>query len=214
MYQLYGFFTQNSLKPLYVIEELGVPYEFHFVNLLKGENQTEHFLGMTPMGKVPVLHHNDSHLFESGAICRYLANSEHSSLYPEDKMQRANVDQWLDYFTCHLGRWLNTLYFENLVKEKVGMGEADPAACEEANKFAHQQLGILNNWLELQTWLANDALSIADLCALAYVEQTRAIDFSLDDYPRVKAWLERMEALESVNRAKQKVQPYVMEIMA
>ena len=58
MYRLHGFFTQNTMKPLYVLEELGVDYEFSFVNLMTGENRSDSFRKMTPATKVPVLEHD------------------------------------------------------------------------------------------------------------------------------------------------------------
>jgi glutathione S-transferase len=160
---------------------------------------------MTPVGKVPVLEHDGQYLFESGAICRYLANVEQSALYPEDKLQRARVDQWMDFFTCHLGRWLIKLYFENIIRPRANLGEKDEAGCEEAVKFAHQQFKLLDDWFENRTWLANDALSIADLFGLAYVEQVHSIDFPLDNYPRVKSWLDRLEGRASTARAQARV---------
>ena len=55
MYRLHGFFTQNTLKTLYVLEEVGAEYEFCFVDLGKGMNRTDEFRAMTPVGKVPVI---------------------------------------------------------------------------------------------------------------------------------------------------------------
>jgi len=202
MYHLHGFFTQNSLKPLYVLEETGADFEYHFVNLMKGEHMSEDFRNKTPVGKVPVLEHNGAFLFESGAICRYVANVEESPLYPQNKMQRAQVDQWMDFFSCHLGHWLSKLFFEQVIKEKAGMGAPDLAACEEARGYIAKQFAMIESVLGHADWLANDALSIADLFAFAYVEQVRAVDFSLDDYPGVKAWFDRLETRDSVTRAR------------
>lgn len=214
MYRLHGFFTQNSMKPLYVLEELGVEYEFCFVNLMTGENRSDSFRKMTPVAKVPVLEHDGEFLFESGPICRYVAGVEHSPLYPADKLQRARVDQWMTFFTCHPGRWLTRIYFEKVIKSKANLGDPDEARCEEAVKFARQQIRVVDDWLEDRNWLANDALSIADPFALAYVEQVNAIDFPLEDFPRVKDWFERLEALESTSRARAKVQPHVQAMMS
>jgi len=96
MYRLYAFFTQNSMKTVYVAEELGIDYEFRYVDLFKGENRTGEFRELTPAGKVPVLQVGNQSLFESGAICRYLANAEQSPLYPAAALERAWVDQWMD----------------------------------------------------------------------------------------------------------------------
>ena len=202
MFRLYGFFTQNSLKALYVLEESGVEFEFDFVNLAEGEQKTEEFAQKTPVGKVPVLEHDGEYLFESGAICRYVANATDSPLYPADKMQRARVDQWMDFFSCHLGRWFSTLYFEVVIKPKFNLGEPDIAGIEEAKTFATQQLSMLDVQLEKSDWLANDALSIADLFAFAYIEQHKTVDFSLDEFPNVQAWFERIESRESIANAR------------
>ena len=209
MYKLHGFFTQNSLKPLYVLEELGVDYEYCFINLMKLENRTDEFRAMSASGKVPVLEHNGEFLFESGAICRYVASVEKSPLFPADKLQRARVDQWMTFFSCHPGRWLTKIYFEKVIKPVAGMGEPDLASCEEAEKFANQQLKIVEMWFENTEWLANDMFSIAEPFALAYLEQIHAIGFSLDQHPRVKAWFERLEARDATLRVRAKVQPYL-----
>ena len=113
MFRLYGFFTQNTMKTLYVLEAVGADYEYEFVNLGEREQRREQFMQMNPVGKVPVLEHDGEHLFESGAICRYVANVLDSPLYPADKMQRARVDQWMDFFTCHLGRWFTNLFYSS-----------------------------------------------------------------------------------------------------
>ena len=205
MFRLYGFSTQNTMKPLYVLQELGVDFEFVYVDLFKGEHKREDFLQKTPIGKVPVLEHEGEFLFESGAICRYLASVANSPLYPEDKLQRAWVDQWMDFFSCHLGRWLSKLFFEQIIKAKARLGEPDQAGCKEATNFAHQQFKVLDGLLERSNWLANDNFSIADLFAFAYVEQVRAIDFPLNDYPWVKAWFDRIEARDSIAQARERV---------
>jgi len=202
MFRLYGFFTQNSLKTLYVAEEVVGDFEFQFVNLAKGEQKTEAFTSMTPIGKVPVLEHDGECLFESGAICRYIANVSESPLYPVDKLQRARVDQWMDFFSCHLGHWLNKLYFEAVIKPNFDLGGPDEAGIEEAIKFANLQLGMLDAHLEDSDWLANNAFSIADLFAFAYIEQHRAVELSLQEYANVQAWFERMESRPAIARAR------------
>jgi len=209
MYRLHGYFTQNTMKTLYVLEELEVDFEYGFVNLAKGENRTEAFRAMTPIGKVPVLEHDGRFLFESGPICRYVATEEKSPLFPADKLERARVDQWMTFFTCHPGRWLTDIYFEKIIKPLAGLGETNQAACDKAAKFAHQQLKQVDGWFEHNQWLANNAPSIAEPFALAYLEQAHAVGFSLSEHPRVEAWFKRIEARDSTARARARVQPYL-----
>lgn len=202
--QLYGFYTQNTLKTLYVLEEVGNEFEFIFTDLSKGEHKTDDFLKIAPIGKVPVLRHKGETISESGAICRYVANEADSALYPGDKMARAKVDQWMDFFSNHLGRWLSGLLFEKVIKLKFDMGEPSEEACEEAVKFAGEQFAFVNRHLGENVYFTGEALSIADLCAFAYIEQVHAVDFSLAEFPHVKAWYDNMEALESIARARGK----------
>ena len=202
------------MKPHYVLEELGVDFEFCYVDLMTGANRSEEFGKMNPIWKVPVLEHDGEFLFESGAICRYVASNEKSPLFPADKLQRARVDQWMTYFTCHPGRWLTSIFFERIVKPKANLGATDEAACEEAANFIHQQFANLEAWFENTAWLANDTFSIADIFALGYMEQVHAINFPLDDYPRIQSWLTRLEGLDSTARARATVQPYMQALMS
>ena len=214
MYTLHGFFTQNSMKTLYVLQELGVDWEFRFVDLLQGGNRSEDFRAMTPVGKVPVLEHDGEFLFESGAICRYVASVEKSPLYPADKLQRARVDQWMTYWTCHPGRWLTNMYFERVIKPVAGFGPPDEDDCARSEKFAGQQMKVLERWLGEHEWLANDTFSIAEPFALAYIEQAGPIGYSLDEYPSVKSWFERLEARDTPAAVRALVQPYVQATLS
>ncbi len=213
MYRLHGFFTQNSMKPIYVLDELGVDWEFSFIDLAKGEQMSERFREMTPAGRVPVLEHDGQFLFESGAICRYVASVEKSPLFPADKFERARVDQWMTWFTCHPGRWLTTLFFEKIIKPAANLGQTNEETCEQAMKFAHQQVKVVNDWLEGREWLANDVFSIAEPFALAYLEQSGAVGFPLGDYPRLQNWFTRVEGRDAIARSRARVQPYAQALM-
>ena len=202
MFRLHGFFTQNTLKTLYVLEEVVGDFDFQFTDLSKGEQRSEAFSKMTPIGKVPVLEHDGEYLFESGAICRYVANHSDSTLYPGDSMQRAQVDQWMDFFSCHLGHWFTKLYFEAVIKPNFNLGDPDKEGIAEATKYVHVQLGMLNNHMGGQEYLANDTVSIADLFAFAYIEQHVTAEISLAEYANVKAWFERIESRPSIASAK------------
>ena len=208
MFRLHGFFTQNTLKTLYVLEEIGADYEFCFVDLAAGANRTDEFRAMTPVGKVPVLEHDGRYLFESGAICRYAAGEIKSPLYPADRMQRALVDQWMTFFTCHPGRWLTNLYFEKIMKPAAGLGETDEKSCEESLYFATAQLKAVERHLDGRDWLVDDTFSIAEPFALAYLEQARAVGFDLDAYPRVSRWFGRIDGREAPARVRAMVKPY------
>lgn len=204
MYRLLGFYTQNNMKAVYVLEELGVNYQFEFINLAKGENKTGDFLAINPVGKVPVLVHGEETLFESNTICRYVASVENSPLYPEDKLTRAKTDQWLDFFTNHLGRWVSTLFFQNIIKPMIG-SEPDGKTCEEASEFMQQQFSIVDKHLESNNYFVGNMLTIADICAYAYIEQIELIKISIDEYPNLSRWYKEISAKPAIAEAKKKV---------
>ena len=140
MYTIHGFnLSFNTWKVLYVAEELGIRYEYVALDPTKGEHKSEEHLKRHPLGKTPTLDHDGRYLFESGAICRYLAAVEGSDLYPADPYGRALVGQWMDFFSCHLGRWLGTLLFERVMRERFGMGEKKVDAEQEALGFIEKR---------------------------------------------------------------------------
>ncbi len=192
MFKVYGYPTPNTYKVLYVAEELNINYEFQLVDLAKGEQKAATFLQKTPIGKVPVLQHDDHYLFESGAICCYLAETQDSPLYPKDKFERALVNQWMDFFNIHLGRWFNTLYFNKVIRPKFGMGDPDPKELEEAIEFLNQQSKKVDEHLEKNEYFTGAKLTIIDIFAYASVEQSAVVDFSLEPYPNLKSWLEKI----------------------
>ncbi len=205
MFRLYGVPTQNTLKAAYVLDAVGVDYEFKLMDMINQEHKNESFLQVNPMGKVPALKHNDFSVFESGAICRYIANNENSKLYPSDPEQRAKVDQWLDFYSCHLGRWFSSLFFQQVLKEKFGMGEPDKAACEEALNFVNQQIIPVEKHLGFNSYLAGESPTIADFAAFAYMEQAKAINYDLSPYPKISQWFEKMAQLDSIKKTRTKV---------
>jgi glutathione S-transferase len=184
------------------MDAVGLDYEIKSMDLAKGEQKTPEFLKVNPIGKVPALQHGDFCLFESGAICRYVANVENSSLYPKEPFLRAQVDQWLDFFSAHVGRWLSALFYENVIKSRMGRGSADQTRCEEALGFLKQQLPPVETHLAKTGYFAGNQLSIADLAAFAYIDQAGALQYDLSPYPNLKAWHEKMAKLESVRKTK------------
>jgi glutathione S-transferase len=200
MYKLHGYQTQNNKKALYVLEELGLNYEFIYIDLFKGEHKTEYFLKMNPLGKVPVLEHDKRFLFESGAICRYLANQEENTLFPKDSYQRAVIDQWMEFFTNHLGLWINTLFFQRVLKVENKMGDTNEEKCLEAEKFLPPQLKVLNVELSKNKYISGENLTIADLVAFAYIEQIDKLDMTLEEYPSLLKWKEEISKRDSIKK--------------
>ncbi len=207
MFQIRGInISSNTTKVVYVAEELGIDYEFIAMDFTKGEHKSPDHLQRHPIGKLPTLTHDGRHLFESGAICRYLANLSNPALYGgSDHYSRALVDQWMNFFTCHVGKHFSSYAFESVAKEKYGFGTRNEAAEKEALGFIDQQLPCVNARLEQNTFLAGDVLTIADLYAFAYSENAEMANLPLDAYPAFAKWYGAIKARDSVRNAKKRM---------
>ncbi len=205
MIRIYGYSTFNPLKVVITAEELGLEYDYVFVDLGKRENMQEEHLARHPMGKVPVIEVDGEFLFESSAICRYLARSQGNSLYSDNLLQAGKIDQIMDTMSLHIGRWLSIFFWEELIKPKFFQQDPDPAALEEAAGFLEKQLPYLENLLSQHSFLAAGEISIADCFAYAYMTITDNTGVSLHSYPKLSAWYESMGARPAVQAAKAKV---------
>ncbi len=207
MYQIHGIgISSNTTKTLYVAEALGIDYDYVEMNLAIGEHKTPEHLNRHPLGKLPTLTHDDETLFESNAICSYLAAVENSPLYPiNNRLYCARIDQWMNFFTNHLGRWLNNYAFEKVAKSQLGLGEPNQAIMEEAYGFIQQQLPCIHEQLQAGPYFLGEVPSIADYVAFAYFENAEKAGLSLSDYPAIQAWYNAIKASDIIKRAHQKL---------
>jgi len=190
-------FSPNTLRVRAVALELGIELDNIEVDIRKGDNRAEAFLNRNPNAKVPVLEDGDFTLWESRAICTYLAGLKSEvGLYPADLKTRAIVDQWSWWQAIHLGPSMQKLSFEVFLKEKFGMGEPDPAVIEAERKTTDQFLAVLETGLEGKDWIAHD-LSVADFyLATTFMYRDQA-GISLKTLPNVTGWITRLEARAS-----------------
>lgn len=202
MLQIHGLtISSNTTKTVFVAQALGIDYEFIAMDLFKGEHKTPEHLKRHPLGKLPTLTHDGKTLFESNAICTYLADLEESPLYsPNDKYQRAQIDQWMLFFTNHLGRWLNNYAFEKVAKEKYGLGTPNKETQDEAHKFILEQLPVIEVQLNKHDYLVSDEVSIADYVAFAYFENAALAELSLDDFPALTKWYRGLESSDPIRQ--------------
>jgi glutathione S-transferase len=189
--------SPNALRVRAVARELGIELDIIDVDLRNGENKTSGYLAMNPNGKVPVFVDGDFVLWESRAINAYLAGlrPEHN-LYPANPKQRAVVDQWSYWHAVHLGPTIQRMVFELFLKSWFGMGDPDQSAIEAQRKDLAQLLPILDANLAEREWVAGE-LSLADFAiASTFVYRTPA-GMTLDEFPRITGWMDRVEARPS-----------------
>ena len=194
-------FSPNALRVRAVAHELGVELEIVEVDIRAGDNRAAEFLARNSNAKVPVLEDGNFVLWESRAICAYLAGIRpEAGLYPDGLKARALVDQWAWWQAIHLGPAMQKLSFELFLKEKFGMGDPDPTVVEAERKATDQFLAVLETGLDDKDWIA-DALSLADFyLATTFMYRDQA-GISLDEFPRIAGWIGRLEARDSWQKA-------------
>ena len=194
-------FSPNALRVRAVANELGIELEIVEVDIRKGDNRSHEFLARNPNAKVPVLEDGDFVLWESRAICAWLAALKpEAGLYPADPKARAIVDQWAWWQAIHLGPAMQKLSFEVVLKERFGMGDPDPTVVEAERKATDQFLAVLEGGLEGRDWIAGD-LSLADFYLATTFMYREPAGISLASLPNVAGWIERLEARESWQKA-------------
>lgn len=193
--------SPNALRVRAVSNELGTELEIVDVDLRGGENRTAEYLAMNPNGKVPVLVDGDFVVWESRAINVYLTSKvPGQSLYPGEAKARAIVDQWSYWQTVHLGPAMQRVAFEGFSKQKFGMGTPDQAVIDAEMKNVGQFLAVLEGGLAGKEWIAG-SLTLADFSLACTFVFHELAGISLDSYPNVRGWTERIGERPSWQRA-------------
>ena len=204
--QLYSLPTPNGVKVSIMLEETGLAYEPHLVDITKNETWGPEFLSLNPNGKIPaILDPNGPGgkplaLFESGAILIYLAEKTGRFL-STDPAVRYETIQWLMFQMGAIGPMFGQLGFFHRF---AGKDYEDKRPRDRYVAESRRLLGVLETRLEGRDWIAGD-YSIADIATLGWVrnligfyEAGEIVGFK--DFPRVAAWLERGLARPAVQR--------------
>lgn len=205
--QLYSYPTPNGVKIAIALEELGMPYEAHRVDILKNESHTPEFLSLNPNGKIPAIIDPKGpdgypiRLFESGAILLYLAEKS-GRLVPTEAARFYETVQWVFFQMAAIGPMFGQLgYFYKF----AGRAIEDRRPLERYVDESKRLLGVLDKQLSGRQWFMGDEYTIADIAHVGWIENL--IGFygarelvAFESYPAVAAWLERCLARPAVQR--------------
>lgn len=199
MYQLHAFATPNSIKPVIALEELGLDYQLHAVNVRKGEQKSSQFIALNPNAKVPVLTLTDAgrtmSLTESAAILVYLAE-RHGALLPAAGEARARVFEQLFFHASAISPAFGQAgYFDKLAPEVI------PHAIQRFHGEALRTLAVLDGVLARSEFAAGDAYSIADIAHFGWLWRRAFAGVDLDGSPHVARWFDAMSQRPAVQRA-------------
>jgi GST-like protein len=205
--QLYSFPTPNGVKVSIMLEEIGLAYEPHAIDIGKNETWTQEFLSLNPNGKIPAILDPDGPggepfgLFESGAILLYLAEKT-GRLLPPDPAPRYETLQWVFFQMAAVGPMFGQLGFFH---KFAGREYEDKRPRDRYAAESKRLLGVLESRLADRDWIMGDDYTIADISLLGWVRNLvgfygagELVDYaSLKNVPR---WLERGLARPAVQR--------------
>jgi GST-like protein len=199
MIDLYTWTTPNGRKISIMLEEIGLPYEVHPVNLSKGEQFKPEYLAINPNGKIPAIVDRDGpgkkpySLFESGAILMYLAEQT-GRLMPKDTGARYEVIQWLMFQMGGVGPMIGQAHqFLRNSPENELFGR------ERFSKEVARLYGVMDEHLGESRFLAGD-YSIADIATYPWVARYEMHRTKLEDFHNVKRWYDTIGARPAVKR--------------
>lgn len=195
MIDFYTWTTPNGRKVSILLEELGVDYKVHSINITQGDQNSPAFLKISPNKKIPAVidRDNDMSLMESGAILIYLAE-KYGKFLPKDSIARAKVNEWLMWqmggFGPILGQAHHFLHFNP--------GKSDYAEARFRSEVA-RLYGVLDRRLEGRDYICDD-YSIADIACWPWVSRYEWQQVNLADYPNVRSWYQHLLARDAVQK--------------
>jgi GST-like protein len=195
MIDLYTWTTPNGRKVSIALEEFGLPYTSHPIDISKDEQFAPAFLKISPNNRIPAIVDNDNglSLFESGAILIYLADKT-GKLLPKQGEDRYRVIEWLMWQMGGPGPMLGQVHhFVKYNKGKSAYAE------ERYSKEAQRLYGVLDRRLEGRDFVAGD-YSIADIAIWPWISRFEWQEIDLAKFPNVKRWYTTIAARPAVQR--------------
>ena len=179
----------NVRKVLWTCVEAGLDFR----HVPWGEDgldiKSPEYLALNPNGMVPVIRDGDFVLWESNAICRYLAEKAGSDLLPADPQARARVNQWMDW---QLGDLNNAWRYAFMGLVRQSPAHTDPAAIAASAAAWNRQMAILDQQLETGEWVTGPALTLADIVLGLSAHRWLHTPIERPALPEVEAWYARL----------------------
>lgn len=200
MIDAYSWPTPNGHKIHIMLEEIGVDYRIHPVDIGAGEQFEPEFLKISPNNKIPAIVDRDGPggqpfaLAESGAILIYLAEKTGRFIPPEPRKRYACL-QWLMFQMGHVGPMLGQAHhFRGYAPVRISYG------IERYTREANRLYGVLDGHLAGSSYLAGEDYSIADIATFPWLRSHRKQGVTLDDYPHVRRWFGDISERPGVQR--------------
>jgi GST-like protein len=200
MIDAYSTATPNGHKLHIMLEECGLPYRLHHINISAGDQFTPEFLKISPNNKIPAIVDSDGpdgkpiSLFESGAILVYLAGKVNQFLGDTDR-EKFTTLQWLMFQMGGIGPMLGQAHhFRMYAPEKI-----DYAINRYTNE-AKRLYGVIDRRLAESPYLAGDTYTIADIATFPWLRSWEKQGITLSDYPHLQRWFDKINARPAVKK--------------
>ena len=200
MIDVYSWATPNGHKVHIMLEETGLPYRVHGINIRAGDQFKPEFLKISPNNRIPAIIDDDGpdgkslSLFESGAILIYLAGKT-GQLLPLDLCKRYAALQWLMWQMGGIGPMFGQAnHFRRYAKEKIAY------AIDRYTKEANRLTNVLDKRLAEASYLAGDEYSIADIAVFPWMRNADRRGINMADYPHAQRWFDAINARPAVQR--------------
>jgi len=203
MIDVYAFSTPNSVKVPIALEEMGLDYTLHSVNIRSGGQKDPAFLALNPNAKVPVIVDHDAEggplaLSESAAILIYLAEKT-GKLLPVKGAARARVFEQLFFHGTGMGpAFGNAGFFQKFAPEPI------PLAIDRFLGEANRVMAVLDALLAKQHYVAGDDLSIADIVNFGWLWRRQFVGVNFDNTPNLARWYAQLETRPAFQRGIEK----------
>jgi len=198
MIELYTSPTPNGYKVSIMLEEIGLAYSVHPIDLAKQEQKAPEYIAMNPNGRIPVIvdHDNDDFVvFESGAILMYLAEKT-GQLLPKEEKARSRVIQWLMFQMGGVGPMMGQAnVFYRYFEEQI------PAAIHRYQSEGLRLLTVLDQQLACRKYIC-DEYSIADIATWPWAVTHNWSGIDIEGLVNLQAWLERMAERPAVAKGR------------
>jgi GST-like protein len=204
MIDVYSWITGNARKVYIMLEETGLDYHVHPVDITKREQFAPDFLAISPNNKIPAIIDADGPgggayaLCESGAILMYLADKTGRFL-PTDARERSTVIQWLMFQMGEVGPMFGQAGHFVRRKDQPGMGPAYEHFVEDVKRL----MGVIDKRCAESAYFGGEDYTIADMAVFPWCQNLERRGVNAEDYPNFKRWFDIIQAREAVLKADQ-----------
>ncbi len=189
--------SPRAFKVMAVANHLDLDWTLRLIDLAKGDQKTPEYAALNPNMRIPTLKDGDYVLWESNAICQYLAAKRpESGLMPKDDRDRADVARWQFWDTAQWEPACVPFIVEYVVKPFVRKaGEPDPTAIAKGTEFFHRAAKVLDDQLKNKKFVTGDKLTVADFALGAPLHYAELAHMPVEPYSEIKRWYGALNAL-------------------